>query len=137
MNATSKNRHRTAKFAHTHHQGAVHGPLTRFKGETADQVLELDVIIVDARRQIIWLDGTSTEGQQKLAKNVTKQVEILQTMAECPQSDAYINEVDPNEANWQQKFFGPIENYNRLKSVKDIVSLNGLFACKKCVSGDD
>ncbi|CAF3822393.1 unnamed protein product [Rotaria sordida] len=85
----------------------------------------------------IWLDGTSTEGQQKLAKNVTKQVEILQTMAECPQSDAYINEVDPNEANWQQKFFGPIENYNRLKSVKDIVSLNGLFACKKCVSGDD
>ncbi|CAF4804075.1 unnamed protein product [Rotaria sp. Silwood1] len=44
-----------------------------------------------------WLDETSTKEQQKLAKHITKQVEILQIMTGDCQLDAYMNEVDPNE----------------------------------------
>jgi hypothetical protein len=35
-----------------------------------------------------------------------------------------MNEADPNEIDWQQKFFATIENYNRLKSIKDQVVKN-------------
>ena len=84
-----------------------------------------------------WPDNTSTDDQEKLAKYVTKQVEILQTVAGGSQSGAYMNEADPNEIDWQQKFFGTIENYNRLKSIKDRVDPNGIFVCNRCVGSDD
>ena len=48
-----------------------------------------------------------------------------------------MNEADPNEPNWQQKFFGTTEIYNRLKSIKNTVDPNGLFVCKNCVGSDD
>jgi FAD/FMN-containing dehydrogenase len=84
-----------------------------------------------------WPDGTSIEDQQKLAVHVTEQVEILQTVAGGSQSGAYMNEADPNEPDWQQKFFGTMEIYNRLKSIKNTVDPNGLFVCKDCVGSDD
>ena len=42
-----------------------------------------------------------------------------------------------NEADWQRKFFGSMEIYSRLKSIKDIVDPNGLFVCNNCVGSDD
>ncbi len=48
-----------------------------------------------------------------------------------------MNEADPNEPNWQQRFFGSQEMYNRLKAIKDKVDPLGLFVCKTCVGSDD
>jgi FAD/FMN-containing dehydrogenase len=84
-----------------------------------------------------WVDGTSNSEQDEIAKHVTAQVEILQTVSGGSQSGAYMNEADPNEPNWQQKFFGTLDNYNRLKSIKNTVDPNGLFVCKTCVGSDD
>jgi len=42
---------------------------------------------------------------------------ILQTMTGGSQFGAYMNEADPNEPEWEQKFFGTMENYNRLQSI--------------------
>jgi FAD/FMN-containing dehydrogenase len=84
-----------------------------------------------------WPDGTLNEVQETLAQHVTQQVQILQTVAGGSQSTAYMNEADPNEPDWQQKFFGTMDNYNQLKSIKDTVDPNGLFVCKNCVGSDD
>jgi FAD/FMN-containing dehydrogenase len=84
-----------------------------------------------------WFDWTSDEDQNQLAENVTQQVEILQTVAGGAQSGSYMNEANPNEPDWQQKFFGTMEIYNRLKSIKNAVDPNGLFVCKNCVGSDD
>lgn len=70
-------------------------------------------------------------------KRVTQQVQILQTVAGGSQSGSYMNEADPNEKDWQQKFFGTMDNYNRLKSIKDKVDPNGIFVCLKCVGSED
>ncbi|CAF1579770.1 unnamed protein product, partial [Adineta steineri] len=75
--------------------------------------------------------------QEILAKLVTEKGNILQTIAGGSQSGAYMNEADPNEKYWQQKFFGTIENYNKLKSIKNRVDPNGIFVCNKCVGSDD
>jgi hypothetical protein len=53
------------------------------------------------------------------------------------QSGSYMNEANPNEPDWQQKFFGTMEIYNQLKSIKNAVDPNGLFVCKNCVGSDD
>ncbi|CAF1308996.1 unnamed protein product [Adineta steineri] len=84
-----------------------------------------------------WNDSTSIEDQEKLAKLVTEKVEILQTIAGGSQSGSYMNEADPNERDWQQKFFGSLEIYNRLKSIKDNVDPNGIFQCRQCIGSDD
>jgi FAD/FMN-containing dehydrogenase len=85
----------------------------------------------------LWPDGISKEDEEKIAKHVRKQVEILQIVAGGSQSGAYMGEADPNEPDWQQKFFGTMDIYNRLKSIKDTVDPNGLFVCKTCVGSDD
>jgi len=84
-----------------------------------------------------WDDGTSSEEQQKIAKHIAQQVDILQSVAGGSQSASYMNEADPNEPEWQQKFYGTMENYNRLKSIKDTVDPNGIFVCKNCVSSEE
>jgi FAD/FMN-containing dehydrogenase len=84
-----------------------------------------------------WPDNASNEDQETIANYVTQQVEILQTVAGGAQSGSYMNEANPNEPNWQQKFFGTIEIYNQLKSIKNAVDPNGLFVCKNCVGSDD
>ncbi|UJR23879.1 hypothetical protein I4U23_026851 [Adineta vaga] len=84
-----------------------------------------------------WPDETSKEDQERLAKLVTKNVEVLQTISGGAQSGAYLNEADPNESDWQQKFFGTREHYNRLKAIKDRVDPNGIFVCNKCIGSDD
>jgi len=84
-----------------------------------------------------WSDGTSLNDQQKHAEHVTNQVNILQTIAGGDQSGSYMNEADPNEPNWQQKYFGTQAIYDRLKTIKQTVDLSGLFICKNCVGSDD
>ena len=84
-----------------------------------------------------WSDGTSNEEQQKIVKRVAERVKILQTIAGGSQSASYMNEADPNEPEWQQKFYGTMEIYNRLKAIKDTVDPNGIFVCKNCVGSDD
>jgi len=48
-----------------------------------------------------------------------------------------MNEANPNEPDWQQKFFGTMDNYNRLKLIKNTVDPNGLFVCRACVESED
>ncbi|CAF4503761.1 unnamed protein product [Rotaria sp. Silwood2] len=84
-----------------------------------------------------WSEDTSAADQEILALHLRTQVEILQTVADGAQSSCYSNEADPNEPNWQQKFFGTQANYNRLKAIKKTVDPNSLFICKNCVGSDD
>ena len=84
-----------------------------------------------------WPDGTTQEDQTRLARHVTAQVDLLQTVAGGGQSGAYMNEADRNEPHWQQKFFGSDENYRRLKAIKQSVDPRGLFVCAHCVGSDD
>ncbi|CAF2668844.1 unnamed protein product [Rotaria sp. Silwood2] len=84
-----------------------------------------------------WYENTSAADQTLLASHLRTQVELLQTVAGGSQSSCYLNEADPNEPDWQQKFFGTQAHYNRLKSIKNAVDPNGLFICKNCVGSDD
>jgi hypothetical protein len=84
-----------------------------------------------------WSDGTSLSDQKKHAEHVTNQVNILQTIAGGDQSGSYMNEADPNEPNWQRKYFGTQAIYDRLKTIKQTVDPSGLFICKHCVGSDD
>jgi hypothetical protein len=84
-----------------------------------------------------WSEGTAAADQELLASRLRAQVEILQTVAGGSQSSCYFNEADPNEPNWQQKFFGTQDIYDRLKSIKKSVDPNGLFICKNYVGSDD
>ncbi len=84
-----------------------------------------------------WPDMTSENEQEEIAKHVRDQVKILQRIAGGHGSGCYMNEADPNEPNWQDKFFGTRAIYNRLKSIKNSVDPRGLFICKNCVGSDD
>ncbi|CAF3385349.1 unnamed protein product, partial [Rotaria sp. Silwood2] len=84
-----------------------------------------------------WPEGTSAADQQVGARTVQTQVALLDTIAGGAQSACYMNEADPNEPNWQQKYFGTQEIYNKLKSIKNAVDPSGLFICKNCVGSDD
>lgn len=84
-----------------------------------------------------WNYNATLEDQNMVAKNIRAQVERLDTIAGGENSACYLNEADPNEPNWQQKFFGTQATYNRLKSIKQTVDPNGLFICKNCVGSDD
>ncbi|KAL7905495.1 hypothetical protein GGI35DRAFT_460822 [Trichoderma velutinum] len=50
---------------------------------------------------------------------------------------AYLNEADPNEADWQDVFFGA--NYDKLLAIKQKYDPDTLLNCKACVGylGDD
>lgn len=84
-----------------------------------------------------WSDETSQQEQQQIARQLTRQMEILENVSGGSQSGVYMNEADPNEPHWQQKFFGTMDNYNRLKSIKNLVDPDGIFICKNCVGSDD
>jgi hypothetical protein len=84
-----------------------------------------------------WLDTTSKADQKYLAQEVTRRGQILNTLAIGSLSSCYLNEADPNEMNWQQKFFGTMAIYNKLKSIKQNVDPDRLFVCKNCVGSDD
>lgn len=84
-----------------------------------------------------WPDGTTQEDQTLLARHVTSQVDLLQTIAGGEQSGAYMNEADSNEVHWQEKFFGSQEHYQRLKTIKQRVDPQGLFVCRRCVGSED
>ncbi|CAF1099749.1 unnamed protein product [Didymodactylos carnosus] len=86
---------------------------------------------------VTWPDEISESLLQEIPAYVRSQVAILQTMAGGSQSGCYLNEADPNELNWQQKFFGTQANYDRLKSIKQTADPLGLFVCKDCVGSDD
>ncbi|CAF0990688.1 unnamed protein product [Didymodactylos carnosus] len=84
-----------------------------------------------------WSEETSVADQELVASRLRVQVEILETVGGGAQSACYLNEADPIEPNWQQKFFGTQAIYDRLKSIKKTVDPNGLFICKNCVGSDD
>ncbi|CAF4831713.1 unnamed protein product, partial [Rotaria magnacalcarata] len=65
-----------------------------------------------------WDEDTTVSDQNMIASRLRVQVEILQTVAGDAQSSCYLNEADPNEPNWEQKFFGTRTNYDRLASIK-------------------
>lgn len=51
-----------------------------------------------------------------------------------PNSGAYWNEADRFEPNWEQSFWG-IENYNRLKTIKEKYDPNGRFRVWNGIGG--
>ncbi|CAM4778915.1 unnamed protein product [Rotaria magnacalcarata] len=84
-----------------------------------------------------WLDTTSEDVQQYLAKQVTQRTEILDQLSTGSQPSCYSNEADPNEVNWQENFYGSQTIYNQLKTIKDKVDPLGLLVCRHCVGSDD
>ena len=84
-----------------------------------------------------WPREAATVEQEILYSRLRAQVEILQTVAGDAQSSCYLNEANPNEPHWQRKFFGIQDIYDRLKSIKNSVDLNGLFICKNSVGRDE
>ncbi|CAF2128015.1 unnamed protein product [Rotaria magnacalcarata] len=85
----------------------------------------------------VWIDLTPEVDQTYIATLVSRQGEISDKLSVGSRSGCYMNEADPNEVNWQEKFFGSQTIYNRLKSIKETVDLDGLFVCKNCVGSDD
>ncbi|CAF0875282.1 unnamed protein product [Rotaria sp. Silwood1] len=84
-----------------------------------------------------WLDTTPEADQKYLAQQVSNHAEILNTLSIDFPASCYLNEADPNEIDWQVKFFGTRAIYDRLKSIKQNVDPDGLFVCKNCVGSDD
>ena len=82
-------------------------------------------------------DNVSTSDMKRLLADLRQRVDLLQTVTEGEESGCYMNEADANEPNWQQKFFGPRQLYDRLKSIKRKFDPNDLFICKNCVGSED
>ena len=77
-----------------------------------------------------WPDLTSEIDLKYIAEAVTRRGAILDTVLSDSESRCYTNEADPNEPNWEEKYFGSRAMYDRLKSIKQNVDPNGLFVCK-------
>ncbi|CAF4116467.1 unnamed protein product [Rotaria sp. Silwood2] len=84
-----------------------------------------------------WLDTTSEADENYLAQQVSNRAEILNRLSISSQGSCYLNEADPNEMDWQVKFFGTRAIYDRLKSIKQNIDPDGLFVCPNCVGSDD
>ncbi|CAF0986841.1 unnamed protein product [Didymodactylos carnosus] len=84
-----------------------------------------------------WADGLSIDDQNMIAEHVTSQMKILDSLLNGSQFGSYMNEADPNEPKWQQRFFGSQAVYDRLKAIKNNVDPQGLFVCKSCVGSED
>ena len=57
-------------------------------------------------------ETTSKIYQEKLVAHVTRQGEILERLSFGSSPASYLNEANPNEPNWQEKFFGSKTIYN-------------------------
>ncbi|CAF3660219.1 unnamed protein product [Rotaria socialis] len=84
-----------------------------------------------------WADNTSMETQKLIAADITSRIQILDTLSNNALFDSDLNEADPNEPNWKQRYFGSQAMYDRLKSIKQVVDPQGLFICKHWVGSDD
>ncbi|CAF3674436.1 unnamed protein product [Rotaria socialis] len=77
------------------------------------------------------------ETQKLIAADITSRIQILDTLSNNALFDSDLNEADPNEPNWKQRYFGSQAMYDRLKSIKQVVDPQGLFICKHWVGSDD
>jgi len=86
-----------------------------------------------------WSEDATGAVQKHMTARLRSQIEILDTIAGGggTQSNCYLNEADLNEEDWQRKYFGNDDIYNRLKSVKKTYDPNDLFICKNCVGSDE
>jgi hypothetical protein len=84
-----------------------------------------------------WLDTTPEDIQKFLATEVTRRGAILDELSADSNLSCYTNEADPNEVNWQTKFFGSQAIYSQLKAIKYRYDPLGVFVCKNCVGSDD
>ncbi|CAF3507687.1 unnamed protein product [Rotaria sp. Silwood2] len=85
----------------------------------------------------LWSDEASVFEQEMIAKHISCQVKILDALSDDSKLGSYMNEADPNEPDWQERFFGSQIMYDRLKSIKQKVDPLGLFVCRSCVGSDD
>lgn len=85
-----------------------------------------------------WLDTASKADQDYLAAQVLRRGAIFdKLLPHCLQPTSYLNEADPSEPHWQEKFFGSKYIYDRLKKIKNKYDRYGLFTCIGCVGSDD
>jgi hypothetical protein len=85
-----------------------------------------------------WSDTTSENHQNRLAKKVLHRATVFDKLLPAgSQPTCYTNEADPNEDNWQEKFYGSKDIYQQLKSIKKQYDQSGLFVCTDCVGSDD
>ncbi|CAF3591691.1 unnamed protein product [Rotaria sp. Silwood1] len=85
-----------------------------------------------------WLDTTPKAEQNYLAAQVLRRTAMLDKLLPAgSHPTSYTNEADPNEVNWQEKFFGSKVIYNQLKCIKEKYDPFGLFVCTNCVGSDD
>lgn len=81
-------------------------------------------------------DGSvSFEVQDAIMANITE-VEVPKFKALQPNTGAYLNEADANEADFQISFWGK-ENYERLYRVKQEWDPSGLFISRRSVGSED
>lgn len=81
-------------------------------------------------------DGSiSFEEQEAIMANITE-VEVPKFKALQPDTGAYLNEADANEADFQTSFWGK-ENYERLYQVKQEWDPSGLFISRRGVGSED
>jgi hypothetical protein len=77
---------------------------------------------------------TSYEEQKEIYRNLTEvDVALLKSLE--PDMGAYLNEADPNEADFQQSFWGA--NYPRLYAIKKVWDPTGFFIVRLGVGSED
>lgn len=75
----------------------------------------------------------ATEHQRELLYGVT--VSATQQMRDIsPNSGSYWSETSYNEPNWEKAFWG-LDNYNRLKQIKEVYDPNGVFRVWNGIGG--
>ena len=84
-----------------------------------------------------WNDDASITLQQSIADRIQRKTQILDKLFPDILLGSYMNEADPNEPRWQERFFGSQTLYDRLKTVKRKYDPFDLFICKTCVGSDD
>ncbi|CAF4342564.1 unnamed protein product [Rotaria magnacalcarata] len=76
------------------------------------------------------------ETQNMIAADITSRLQILDSLSNDALFGSYLNEADPNEPNWKQRFFDSQAMYDRLNSIKQVADPQSLFICKNCVGSD-
>ncbi|KAJ3477881.1 hypothetical protein NLG97_g8719 [Lecanicillium saksenae] len=77
----------------------------------------------------------ATLAEQKAVQDKLTNVEIPILKALERDMGAYLNEADPNEAGFQQSFWG--DNYERLYRIKQHIDPKGLFIARRGVGSED
>lgn len=84
-----------------------------------------------------WNDDASYIVKREIRTDIAHKTRLLDRLSKRELFGCYMNEANPDEPQWKQRFFGSLFNYNRLKRVKKQYDPRGILICKRCVGSDD